>query len=188
MEKFRRITRKDIKSIVEIVDIQMKRARSYMRKRLTSMGYNSYAIDLEYKLLTTDNYVIIVFKSGVYGTKNNANERSVLNHIFTKDIPGRFQLPMGGELLTCIPETINPYFNDTFITMLDNAYDIYIPTSSRHGFNIFDRDDSDSKDIMKYMRDTMAWWHRLDDGPELIAGSPDDCSIYEYVLRNTHYI
>ena len=80
------------------------------------------------------------------------------------------------------------FFDDTFITMLDNAYDIYIPTSSKRGFNIFDHDDSDSKNVIKYMRDTMAWWHRLDDGPELIAGSPDDCSIYEYVLRNTHYI
>lgn len=188
MTKIKGVTRKDIKDIVGVIDIQMKRARAYMRKRLTSMGYNSSIVDLEYKLLVADNYLVIVIKHGVYGTKDNGKESDVLLHIFTKDIPGRFRLLNGEELMSFVPRTINPIFNDTFITLLDNAYDIYIPTTSRHGFNIFDQGDDDSRDIIKYMRTVMAWYHRLDDGPELIAGTEDDCSIYEYVLRNTHYI
>lgn len=188
MTKFRRITRADIKHVTGTIDIQMKRARSYMKKRLIGMGYERFEIDLDYRILTADNYLVIWTKGAIYGTKDNATEKDIMFHIFTKDIPSKFELPYGGTLEVFIPRVINPYYNEDFVTLLDNSYNVYIPTSSRHGLNIFDQRDYDSRSILDFMKETAAWWNRYDDGPELVTGGESDCKLYDYVLSITNYI
>lgn len=188
MKKFKEITRSDIRYITSMVDVQMKRARSYMKKRLTGMKFPDHQLELDYKILTADEYLVMWVKGAVYGTNNNSTETDVMKHIFVKDIPNRITLPSGGEVHVYIPRVIDPFYNEDLVTLLDNSYDVYIPTSSRHGLNIFDQRDRECRNILMYMKKNMTWWLRDDDGPELIGGTESDCSLYEYVLSITHYI